>query len=248
MLAGVSADYYIRLDQGRDRHPSEAILEALGTVLRLDEAALRHLHALARPSVRPRRSKPKPERVTPGLMRLLECWPGTPALVVSRYLDVLAYNPLASALHQGLGPDTNLVRFVFLEPRATCMYGDWEKVADDTVASLRITAGADLDHPRLIELVGELSLKSEEFRRRWARHEVREKASGSKHFLNAVVGELTLSYETFTVNGAAGQMLIAYHAEPGSESVRALASLAASIDEPVSERPVLVAVPAANSR
>lgn len=243
LLAGVSADYYIRLEQGRDRHPSEAILEALAKVLRLDEMALRHLHTLARPAPRPRRSKPKPERVSPGLVRLLECWSTTPAFVIGRCLDVLAINPLGSALHGGLGPGANLVRLVFLDSTAGCIYGDWEKVADDTVGSLRATAGADPDLPRLAELVGELTLKSEEFRRRWARHDVREKTSGSKRFVHPLVGPLTLSYETLTVNGAAGQMLVAYHAEPDSEHARALARLVASVTAPE-----LAPAPAANSR
>jgi hypothetical protein len=212
-------------------------------VLRLDEMALRHLHALARPSPRPRRSKPRPERVTPGLARLLECWSATPAIVIGRCLDVLAVNPLASALHGGLGPGANFLRLVFLDPVGCGIYGEWEKVADDTVGSLRATAGADPDLPRLAELVGELTLKSEEFRRRWARHDVREKTSGSKRFVHPIVGPLTLEYETLTVNGAAGQMLIVYHAEPGSDSARALARLAATIPAPE-----LAAVPAANSR
>lgn len=249
LLAGVSADYYIRLEQGRDRHPSDAILEALAKVLRLDEAALRHLHALARPSARPRRGKPRPERVAPGLARLLAAWSHTPAFVVDRCLDVLAHNPLAAALHGEFGPGTNLVRLVFLQPKGCGIYVEWEKVADDTVGSLRVAAGADPDDPRLTELVGELSLKSEEFRRRWARHEVREKTSGTKRFQHPIVGELTLGYETFSVNGAAGQMLVVYHAEQGSESERALARLVATIPaSPPTLEVVAATAPAANGR
>lgn len=225
MLAGVSADYYVRLEQGRDRHPSAAILDAIAQVLRLDEGATQHLHALTRPSPRPRRGKPRPERVAPGLLRLLECWSTTPAFVLGRCMDVLAHNALALALHSRLPDEDNLVRMVFLYPDARTCYLDWDQVAEDTVASLRASAGADLDNPRLTELVGELSLKSEEFRRLWARHDVREKTSGSKRILHPRVGELTVHFETFAVNGAPGQLLIVYHAAAGSATERALARL-----------------------
>ncbi len=225
MLAGVSADYYVRLEQGRDRHPSAAIVDAIAQVLRLDEGAAQHLHALARPSPRPRRGKPRPERVAPGLLRLLACWSATPAFVLGRCMDVLAHNPLALALHQRLPDEGNLVRMVFLYPDARACYLDWDQVAEDTVASLRASAGADVDNPRLTELVGELSLKSEEFRRLWARHDVREKTSGSKRILHALVGELTVQFETFAVNGAPGQLLVVYHAAAGSPTERALARL-----------------------
>ena len=226
MLAGVSADYYVRLEQGRDRHPSEQVLESLARVLQLDEAAAAHLHELARPAPRRRRARRRAERVSPSLVRLLESWSSTPAFVLSPCLDVLAHNALAGVLHGNLSRDTNLVRRLFLDPASRDRYPDWVKVAEETVASLRASSGADLDDPRLTDLVGELSLKSDEFRRLWARHDVREKASGRKRFVHPMVGELELSYETFTVNGTAGQTLSLYHAEPGSDSERALTLLA----------------------
>ncbi|MBB5787882.1 helix-turn-helix transcriptional regulator [Jiangella mangrovi] len=229
MLAGVSADYYVRLEQGRDKHPSEQVIEALAGVLGLDDDAVAHVRELARPASRRRRPHPRPERVSPGAARLIQSWAFTPALVVGRYLDVLAANPLATALNTCLRSGTNQVRSFFLDPVARDIYPDWDTVAVDTVASLRATAGADLDDPRLTELVGELSLKSEEFRRLWARHDVRVKVSGTKRFRHPMVGDLTLDYETLAVNGAPGQLVIAYHAEPGSPSEQGLALLSSTV-------------------
>ncbi|MEU6829370.1 helix-turn-helix transcriptional regulator [Nocardia beijingensis] len=229
LLAGVSADYYVRLEQGRDRHPSEQVIASLARVFALDEEGTAHLRELARPTAKRQRAPRRPERVAPGLLRLMNAWPHTPALVLGRYLDVLAANPLAAAVNSCSVPGVNQVRMVFLDPEAHDLYLDWPTIAADTVASLRATAGADLDDPRLTELVGELSLKSEEFRQLWARHDVRVKTAGVKEFRNPMVGDLTLSYETFSVNGAPGQMLIAYHAEPGSSSERSLALLGSLI-------------------
>jgi transcriptional regulator with XRE-family HTH domain len=221
MLAGVSADYYVRLEQGRDKRPSEQVIEALARVLGLDDDAVAHMRELARPAAR-RRAPRRPERVSPGVLRLIDSWPQTPALVLGRYLDVLANNLIAGALNPCSVKGQNQVRVVFLDPAARTTFLDWEAVARETVASLRATAGAHLDDPRLTDLVGELSLKSEDFRRLWARHDVLARTSGVKRFVHPMVGELTLSYETFAVNGAAGQLLVAYHAEPGSASERAL--------------------------
>ncbi|TDE11479.1 helix-turn-helix transcriptional regulator [Jiangella asiatica] len=235
MLAGVSADYYVRLEQGRDKHPSEQVLEALARVFGLDDDAAAHLRELARPAQPRRRSPSRPEKVGTGTLRLLESWPNTPAMVLGRYLDVLAANPLALTVNSCSAPGVNQVRAVFLDPAARDIYPDWDTVAQETVASLRAAAGADLDEPRLTELVGELSLKSDDFRRLWARHDVRPKTAGVKRFVHPMVGELTLSYETLAIASAPGQLLVVYHAEPGSPSERALAllgSATASAAEP----------------
>ena len=226
MLAGVSTDYYVRLEQGRDRHPSEEILAALATVFGLDEDALTHMRQLAAPQRRRRRPVAKPERVSPGLVRLLDQWSDQPVFVTSRFRDVLVSTPLMTALHPGLERDRNMTRALFLDPAERAIYPEWDKVAGDSVAWLRAGAGADLDHPRLTELVGELVLKSDDFARLWARHDVRVKGAGRKHLRHPVVGELTLGYETFTVNASAGQTLTAYHAEPGTPDADALALLA----------------------
>ncbi|MFI6047166.1 helix-turn-helix transcriptional regulator [Nocardia sp. NPDC051321] len=228
MLAGMSADYYVRLEQGRDKHPSEQVVVALARVFALDEEGVAHLRELARPVVRRRRAPQRPERVSLGLLALMEAWPNTPALVLGRHLDVLAANPLAVAVNACSVPGINQVRMMFLDPEARNVYPDWAIHAAETVASLRASAG-DLDDPRLTELVGELSLKSDDFRRLWARHDIRGKTAGKKRFRNPMVGELALAYETFSVNGAPGQLLVAYHAEPGSESERALALLGSMV-------------------
>jgi transcriptional regulator with XRE-family HTH domain len=236
MLAGVSADYYVRLEQGRDKHPSEQVIEALARVYALDGDAVAHLHELARPVTRRRRAPSRPERVSPGVLRLLDAWTHTPAMVVGRYLDVLANNMLAGVLNTCSVRGQNQVRAVFLDPAMRDLFPQWDTVAQETVASLRAAAGPDLDDPRLTDLVGELSLKSPEFRRLWARHDVRARTAGTKRFVHPIVGELDLGYETFAVNGAQGQTLVAYHAEPGSPSERALALLG-SVATPLEQTP-----------
>lgn len=226
LLAGVSVDYYVRLEQGRERHPSEQVVGALARALDLDEDMTAHLHELARPAPRRRRAAGRRERVQPSMRRLLAQWPHTPAFVVGRHKDVLAHNALAAALSRSYTEGANLLRAVFLDPAARDFHLDWERVARDAVATLRADVGPDLDDPRLTQLVGELSLKSEEFRRLWARHDVREKGRGSKRLRHPVVGELTLDYEWLSLRTAPGQTLVVYHAEPGSRSERSLALLA----------------------
>jgi transcriptional regulator with XRE-family HTH domain len=230
-LAGVSADYYVRLEQGRERHPSEQVIDALSRALRLDDEAAAHLHELARPAPRRRGTAKRPERVRPELLRLMEAWSHTPAMVTSRHLNVLAANSLATALHGGFARGNNLVRSLFLDPAARDRYPAWDEVARDTVAALRSSVGPDLDDPHLTDLVGELSLKSERFRTLWARHDVREKTHGTKRFVHPQVGELTLHYETFAVAGGSGQVLSVYHAEPGSSTEQALALLSSMAAE-----------------
>jgi transcriptional regulator with XRE-family HTH domain len=240
-LAGVSADYYMRLEQGRERHPSDQVLDALARALELDDDAAAHLHELARPAARRRRPAARAERVRPELRQLMRAWSHTPALVMGRRMDVLAANGLATALHGGFACGHNLVRLVFLDPAARELYPDWDDIARDTVAVLRASVGPDLDDPQLTELVGELSLKSAEFRRLWARADVREKKHGVKRFVHPLVGELTLRYESFAVSGKPGQVLIVYHAEPGSATEQALALLSSlAVDEattPADPRP-----------
>lgn len=228
LLAGMSADYYIRLEQGRDKHPSEQVIEALARVFTLDDEGVAHLRALARPATRRRRRPTQPERISPRLERLLDAWADTPALVIGRYLDVLGNNRLAAALNHCSVKGQNQLRVIFLDPETKQIFADWEKVAAETVATLRTTAGTDLDDPRLTELVGELSLKSEDFRRLWARHDVGAKTAGTKRFVHPMVGELALAYETFAVNGSPGQFLIVYHAEPSSPAEQALRLLSSA--------------------
>ena len=222
LLAGVSPSYYVRLEQGRDRHPSAEILDAIADVLRLDEATTAHLHELARSAPRRRRGQPRPERVRPELKRLLDAHVNAPAFILGRWLDVLAANDLARALHAGFTPGRNLVHDVFLDAATSSFFMELDDARANTVGSLRAAAGADADDARLTELVGELSIKSREFRSLWARHEIRPKAGGTKRVRHPVVGELTLDYETFIVGDSRAQQLVVYHAAPGSDAQRAL--------------------------
>jgi len=231
LLAGVSTDYYVRLEQGRERNPSAQVVDALARGLALDDDAVAHLHRLARPEPVRRRRARRREQVSPNLLRLMDGWPDTPALVLGRCLDVLAHNTLGQALFAGHTHSGDLIRLVFLDPDAREFYPEWERVAVNTVGGLRAAAGIDPDDPQLIDTVGELSVKSADFRRLWAHHDIRQKTHETKRFRHRLVGELKLSYEALTVNSAPGQQLIVYQAEPGSPSEAALAllgSLAAS--------------------
>jgi hypothetical protein len=201
------------------------VVEALARALELDDDAAAHLHELARPRVQRRRQAPSREGVSRHLVQMMEGWHRTPAVILGRYLTVLAANDLGRALFAGHTHSDDLVRLVFLDPDAREFYPEWERAAANTVAGLRAAAGIDRDDPDLIELVGELSAKSEPFRRLWARHDIRQKTHEVKRFGHPVVGDLTLRYESFTVNSAPGQHLVVYQAEPGSPSEDALGLL-----------------------
>lgn len=222
VLAGVSTDYYVRLEQGRERSPSAQVVDALARALGLDGDAADHLHRLARPVTG--RSRPRPEAVSPALLRMMAAWDRTPAVVLGRCLTVLAHNVLGGALFAGHAHSGDLLRLVFLDPDAREFYPDWESVAANSVAALRACAGTAHD-ARMIATVGELSLRSGEFRELWARHDIRRKTHESKRFRHPLVGELTLDYESLTVNSAPGQQLVVYQAAPGSPSEQALALL-----------------------
>jgi transcriptional regulator with XRE-family HTH domain len=225
MLAGVSNDYYVRLEQGRERSPSAQVVDALARALGLEEDARTHLHRLARPVPGRARRAGHPERVGPILLQMMEGWLHTPAVVLGRRMTVLAHNALGRALFAGHTHSGDLVRLVFLDRDAREFYPDWERVAAGTVGGLRAAAGTDLDDPELLELVDELSAKSEAFRALWARHDIRQKTHETKRFRHPLVGELTLDYESLTVNSAPGQQLVVYRAAPGSSSEHALALL-----------------------
>ncbi len=227
MLAGVSADYYIRLEQGRDQHPSPQVLDALARALQLDEDATAHLHTLAAPRPRSRsRRTTKPERVPEPIEQLIMSWTTTPAYVFGRYLDVLAANRLATAIAPWFAVGENLVRGAFLDPRRRELKPDWERALASTVAALRANVGQEVDDRRLTELVGELSLRSERFRQLWARHDVRPKGSGTTTIDHPQVGRLELTYIKLPIPDTDRQTLSIYHAAPGSPSAQSLALLA----------------------
>jgi transcriptional regulator with XRE-family HTH domain len=230
LLAGVSSPYYTRLEQGRDRNPSPQILDAIGRALGLDEQATTHLHRLAEaasaPHNAPNDAPPAVEEVAVGLRLLLDGWTAQPAVIVGRYRDVLAANRLAQVLNPGFVPGRNLLRHVFLDPEGREYYLDWEQIAEGAVAGLRASAGTQPDDPRLTQLVGELSVKSQDFRQMWARHDVHAHTSGSKRYNNPFIGLITLDYETFTVNTDPGQTMFVFRAEPDSGDEHSLLLLA----------------------
>jgi transcriptional regulator with XRE-family HTH domain len=239
LLAGVSVDYYTRLERGNAGGVSESVLEALARALQLDEAERAHLFDLARAqhtSTRARRSSP--QQVRPSVQRMLDAMTGAPAYVRNGRMDILAANRLGFALYSELYVNprrpANSSRFVFLDPRATGFFVDWERVADDAVAVLRGEAGRNPYDRDLSDLVGELSTQSEEFRIRWAKHNVRYHDTGVKHVRHPVVGELDLTYEAMTFRADSGLTMFTYTTEPGSkseESMNLLASWAETLHQ-----------------
>ncbi|MBP2471600.1 transcriptional regulator with XRE-family HTH domain [Crossiella equi] len=225
-LAGISADYYLRLEQGRDRNPSPQVLDALGRVFRLDEAAARHLRSLC--SDRPAARRARREVVPAGIRQLLDTI-NLPAFVESRGFDVLAANPLATAVSPSIRPGENRLRSVFLDPAEQALIRDWERAARALVAGFRASVGSEVDDPRIVALVGELSLASDTFRRLWARHDVTELAGGVMVLHHPSAGELELRREKLPLADTDGQILAIYHAAPGSATARALDSLRAQV-------------------
>jgi transcriptional regulator with XRE-family HTH domain len=231
MLAGVSVDYYTRLERGNLRGVSETVLDALARGLRLDEAERAHLFDLARAAgpttARPRRRSP--QKVRPSVQRILDSMTGAPAFVQNGRLDVLAANRLGRALYSEMFADpvrpANLARFVFSNPRSRHFFADWERAANDTVAILRSEAGRDPYDSGLSDLVGELATRSEEFRIRWAAHNVRIHRAGVKHVRHPVVGDLDLTYEMMELSADPGLSILTYSAEPGTPSEEALGLL-----------------------
>jgi transcriptional regulator with XRE-family HTH domain len=247
-LAGVSVEYYSRLERGDLSGVSDQVLDALARALRLNDAERTHLEDLARaaaPGSR-RRRRPTPDQVRPSVQRLLDSMTDAPAFVMNGRGDVLATNALGRALYAPMldaarGATPNHARFIFLDVRSHLFWGDWERAADDTVALLHAQAGRDPHDKDLTELVGELSTRSEDFRTRWARHDVRQHHLGAKPFHHPVVGDLHLTYESMDLP-ADGLTLVAYGTEPASDSedkLRLLASWAATLDhadDPHTER------------
>lgn len=224
VLAGISSDYLTRIEQGRERHPSVQILDALARGLRLDADARRHLFALADLVAPASGHRPRPE-VSPDLLRLLDAWPTTPAMVHDRALNVLARNAMARALYSGFTRDDNLLRMTFLDPEGRRFYVDWSRAAEAAVANLRAATVADPDDPATVALIDELSAGSAEFAALWRAHVVRGKSHEAKDFHHGQVGALTLSYQAFEVSAAPGQQLVVYQAEPGTTSAQSLALL-----------------------
>ena len=238
LLAGISVEYYTRLERGNARGASESVLEGIARALQLDEAERAHLIDLVRTAntTRPPRRRPTQQRVRPSVQRILDSMTGTPAFVQNGRLDILYANQLGSALFSEIFRDpvrpANAARFVFLDLHATEFYVEWERIAHDVVALLRAEAGRDPYDRGLSDLIGELSTRSEEFRVRWATHDVRFHRTGVKRFHHPIVGDLTLAYEALELPADPGLTIFAYTAEPNSPSHDALNLLASWTSTP----------------
>jgi transcriptional regulator with XRE-family HTH domain len=242
-LAGVSVEYYAKLERGDLSGVSDSVLEALAQALQLDEAEHAHLLDLARsagPGARTRRRAPALQ-VRPTIQRLLDLMTEVPAIVNNARLDLVASNSLGRALFapvyaspgRSANQPVNHARFTFLDPRARDFWTNWERAADDSVAQLRTEAGHDPYNQALTSLVGELSTRSEAFRTRWAAHNVRLHRTGLKHFHHPVVGDLHLNFEVMELPADPGLSLLAFSAAAGSpddDALRLLASSAATHD------------------
>jgi len=236
MLAGISADYYLRLEQGRDSTPSLSVLESLARVLQLDDDTTAYLVSLGEPRPRRRRRTPRRESVPPGVAMLVTAL-ALPAFVEGRYFDVLAANPQAAALSPRLGVGGNRLRDVFLDPAEKELYPDWERATEQLVAGFRHSVGTDTDDPRFIDLVGELSLASPRFRTLWARHDVRTREGAEMLLAHPQLGELRLRREKLAISGTSGQMLVIYHADPASPDAEKLRLLGSLTEAPLPTRP-----------
>jgi transcriptional regulator with XRE-family HTH domain len=243
LLAGVSIDYYTRLERGRAAGASDSVLEGIARALHLDEAERAHLFDLARavagPAVPRAPRRPESQQVRPSVRRILDSMTATPAYVRNARLDILAANRLGAALFAPVltspAQPANNARFLFLDPAAREFYTDWERQAQGVVAMLRTEAGRSPYDKGLSNLIGELSTRSENFRTWWAAHNVRFHRTGVKRFRHPVVGDLTLTFEALDLAADAGLRISAYTAEPGTPSddaLKVLASWAATLDQP----------------
>ncbi|MER8002131.1 helix-turn-helix transcriptional regulator [Streptomyces sp. NPDC095613] len=245
MLAGVSVEYYTRLERGNLAGASDSVLDALTQALRLDDTERDHLYALARAAgTCPARGRRRPKKTTvrPSLLRIVEGLHDQPAYVRNHRMDILAANPLARALHCELfeSEPVNTCRFVFLDPRATRLYPDWERVAREGVGVLRVEVAKNPYDRELSNLIGELSTRSDAFRTMWGAHDVHVFTAGTKRFLHPAVGEMELVHESLDLPCDDGLSITVYSADPGTpaaDGLKLLASWAASQQqEPAAER------------
>ena len=226
-LAGVSVDYYTRLEQGRHQHPSDAVVEAIATALDLDDAERAHLIDLTRDVLQARpRARSRAQRVRPEMLDLMDALTDQPAFIIGRRTDVLASNALARALiadwYAMPARERNYVRWLLLAPEPRLLYPDWATVAAEAVGTLRLDAGRHPDDPATRHLVGELAMQSDDFRRWWADHRVVERSHGTKRMRHPVVGDLEIRYEAMNLPGDPDQTLFVYTTRSGSPSYDAM--------------------------
>ncbi|SHI02154.1 helix-turn-helix domain-containing protein [Streptomyces sp. 3214.6] len=228
-LAGVSVAYYTRLEQGNGRNVSAEVLDSIARALRLTDAEHAHLTHLAKPKHKKKQTA-RPQQARVSLRQLLTTMDSVPAYIVGRRSEILAWNRMAAAVFGDWAElpaaERNWARLVFLHPAYRDLFVDWEQKAIDIVCALRMDAGCYPDDPRLSALVGELSVKSEDFRRLWATHDVKEKSHGVKRMRHPLVGELSLNFEGFRLLDDGEQTMVTYHAEPDSASAEGLRLLA----------------------
>lgn len=239
LLAGVSIDYYVRMERGNLAGASDAVLDGLASALQLDEAEREHLFDLARAAspVPTRQRRPKPAGVTDGIQRVLDAVTEAPAWVRNARHDMLAANRLARALYTPVLAEprrpANTARFIYLDPAAPDFFVDWERTADDVAAMLRSEAGRNPQDRQLIELIGELSTRSPDFRARWAAHNVRFHRTGCKKLHHPAIGQLDLNFEAMEFPSHPGLTMIVYTAPvgtPSADGLKLLASWAATAE------------------
>lgn len=230
LLTGVSIDYYTRLEQGRERRPSDQVLDALARVLHLDHHAAGYLFRLAQPAPHAA-TVTSPRSVGPVLLDLLTDTIGAPATLTGPALDVLAANARARALYAGFARFDNLARMVFLDPAARDFYTDWDSAARGVVSNLRAGSAPFPDDAHVTALVGELTVRSPAFAAFWARREIRPRTNEHKHLHHHRVGDLDLHYQALNVADAPGQQIFVYTAAPGSPSADALQLMGSSVSD-----------------
>jgi transcriptional regulator with XRE-family HTH domain len=245
LLAGISIEYYTRLERGDATGVSDDVLDALARALQLDDVERAHLLDLIRTANarrRPTRRRATGQRVRPSVQRILDSMTDVAAFVRNGRLDILSANQLGYGLYSPAFLDptrpVNLARFVFLDPRSREFYGDWDGIAHQAVGSLRAEAGRDPYDRALTDLVGELSTRSEQFRVRWAGHDVKQYRSGAQPFRHPLVGDLVLSYDALEISADPGLTIVAYTAEPGSPAQQALDALTGSTSSGTTATPV----------